>query len=382
MKKKSKISSILGLLTLALLGGVVGFFLGKMGNIGAESTVPTWLKLVIFTLLIPAFLAVIAWHEGGHAIAGIKMGFDFKMYVVGPFLWEKESTGWRFKWNKNVNVAGGLVLCLPTDSVNLNNRFTVFVAGGPVASLILVALAYPIYSSFFKYNPTNSWLIEIVGSFFLFLALISFVIFFATIIPLQMGGFYTDGARILRLQKGGDIAKFETLLLKLTADTTSGVRPKMYNINELEEIQVIAKRLDEPFGVYLHSFFHQAAFDKGEIEKAEKHLLDYINEAENIPEGIRYMVWLDAAFFYAYAKKDLNEAEKYWQQFKPAAMISKAQISATEAALSVLKKDKAPALLQIQAAIKELPNMIDQGVATALKDKLIILNQAVSDLGD
>jgi hypothetical protein len=380
MKQKSKMAKVLGLITFAALGGVIGFFIGKMGAVGSESTVPLGLKLATFILIIPAFFIVVAWHEGGHAIAGVKMGFDFKMYVVGPFLWEKESTGWRFKWNKNVNTAGGLVLCLPTDSVNLNNRFTVFAAGGPVASLLLVALAYPIYALFFKENPTNNWGIEVVGSFFLFLAMLSLFIFLITAIPLRMGGFYTDGARVLRLQKGGDTARFESLILKLTADTTSGIRPKMYNINELEEAQTIAKRLNEPFGVYIHGIFHQAAFDNGDIEKAEKHLLDYISEAENIPDGIRNMVWLDAAFFYAYGKNNLAEAEKYWQQFKPAAMISKAQIFATEAALSVLKKDKETALLKLDAAEKELPNMIDQGVAKALKDKLMILIHVASDL--
>jgi len=38
------------------------------------------------------------------------------MYVIGPFLWAKEQNNWLFKWNKNVNTAGGLVICLPTDT--------------------------------------------------------------------------------------------------------------------------------------------------------------------------------------------------------------------------------------------------------------------------
>ena len=127
----------------------------------------------------------------------------------------------------------------------------------------------------------------------------------------------TDGARILRLQRGGDTARFEYLILKLTVSTSSGVRPKLLNINELEEALAVAKRLNEPFGVYLHGFLHQVAFDNDDVAAAEKHLLDYINEAENIPEGIRNMVWLDAAFFYAYGKKDLEAAARFWQQFEP-----------------------------------------------------------------
>lgn len=373
MKQKDGIKKILGLLSLALLGGFVGAFIGKMGFGASESTIPLSVILASITLIIPAYLLVIAWHEGGHAVAGIKMGFDFKMYIVGPFMWEKQSTGWHFKWNKNVNTAGGLVLCLPTDAVNLSNRYTVFVAGGPFASLLLTFLAYAIYQLIFRDNPTNNGGIELLGSFFSITALLSLFIFFATAIPLRMGGFYTDGARILRLQQGGDVSKFESLMLKLISDTSSGVRPKLLNINELEEIKALAKQLNEPFGVYIHGICHQAAFDNGDIEKAEQYLLDYINEAENIPEGIRNMVWLDAAFFYAYEKKDLTVAENFWQQYKPSAMIPKAQIFATEAAISFLKNDRETALLKSNDALKELPNMIDKGVSIALKDKLNIL---------
>jgi hypothetical protein len=373
MKQKDTFKKILGLLSLALLGGFVGAFIGKMSFGASESTIPLSVKLASIALIIPAFLLVIAWHEGGHAVAGIKMGFDFKMYVVGPFMWEKQSTGWHFKWNKNVNTAGGLVLCLPTDVVNLSNRFTVFAAGGPFASLLLTFLTYAIYQLIFRDNPTNNVSIELLGSFFSITALLSLFIFFATAIPLRMGGFYTDGARILRLQKGGDVSRFESLMLKFITDTSSGVRPKLLNINELEEIKALAKQLNEPFGVYIHGICHQVAFDNGDIEKAEQYLLDYINEAENIPEGIRNMVWLDAAFFYAYEKKDLVEAEKFWQQYKPSPMIPKAQIFATEATMSFLKGDIETTRLKGDAALKEIPNMIDRGVSIALRDKIDIL---------
>ena len=85
------------------------------------------------------------------------------------------------------------------------------------------------------------------------------------------------------------------------------------------------------------------------------------------------MVWLDAAFFYAYEKKDLIAADKFWQQYKPAAMIPKAQVFATEAAISFLKKDWETAHLKSNAALKELPDMIDKGVSIALKDKINML---------
>ena len=373
MKQKNNTTKVLRLLGFAVFGGFLGYMLGRMGGSALPaSTLSLGAKLAALILIIPAFLVVVAWHEGGHAVAGIGVGFDFKLYVVGPFMWEKQSSGWQFKWNKNINTAGGLVLCLPVDSDHLIRRFSVFAAGGPIASLILTFLAYGSYAVLPKSNAG----LEILGLFFLLTALMSIVIFFVTSIPLHVGGFYTDGARILRLQKGGDVARFEILMLKIIADTTSGVRPKLLKIKEIEEAQVIAERLNEPFKVYLHSFLYQAAFDNNEVEEAEKHLLNYLNEAENIPEGIRNGVWLEAAFFYAYAKKDLAKAEAFWQQYRPAPLIPKAQILATETALAFLKNDSETALSKAEAALQELPNMMDKGVSVALKDKLIALKSA------
>jgi hypothetical protein len=374
MKQKKQTQKVISLLIFTIIGGAVGYAIGKMAATGAPtSDVPAWVKISMIGLLIPAFLVAIGIHEGGHAVAGVNVGFDFKMYVVGPFMWEKDTTGWYFKWNKNVNTAGGMVMCLPTDTVDLPRRFSIFAAGGPLASLLLAVVAYGIYVLGFKESTEVDFVKELVGSFFLFTAFLSMFFFFITSIPMHVGGFYTDGARVLRLLRGGDRAQFDSFILKIFTQSSGGVRPKLLNINEIEEALAIGQRINEPFTVYLHSYLYQSALDKGEVEKAEKHLLDYVSEAENIPDGIRNAVWQEAAFFYAYAKKDLAEAEKFWQQFKPTAMISKAQIFATEAAIENLRNNKDVALAKIESAEKEIPNMIDKGVGVALKEKLQIL---------
>ncbi len=366
MKQKSNLKKLFAISALFVIGGFAGFLFGKFGIPKSTTPIPLSIKVAVFSSIIPIFFFVIAWHEGGHAIAGIRVGFDFRMYVVGPFMWEKQNFGWQFKWNKNVNMAGGLVLCLPKNSENLSTKFSIFAAAGPISSLILAVFAYVGY----KYFDTNSSGINIPKVILLITAFISLLIFIMTSIPLHVGGFYTDGARVLRLQKGGEIARFEILMLKTIAETSSGTRPKMLNTNELEEILVIAKRINDPFGVYIHGILHQAAFDNGELEKAEKHLQNYINEAENIPDGIRNMVWLDAAFFYAFAKKDLEKSEYFWAKFKPAPMIPKSQILATEASLSFLKNEPEITHLKIEEALKQIPNMIDKGMGFALKEKL------------
>ena len=47
------------------------------------------------------------------------------------------------------------------------------------------------------------------------------------------------------------------------------------------------------------------------LKAAEQHLKNYLNKIDEIPAGMRNMVWIDAAFFYSFAKLDLLIAEKY-----------------------------------------------------------------------
>ncbi|MES2517734.1 MAG: M50 family metallopeptidase [Bacteroidota bacterium] len=375
MKQKNKVSKLLTVLTLALIGGFVGYFIGKM--FGGGMTKSEISPIILFVIIMLVSLLVIAWHEAGHAFAGMRVGFDFRMYVVGPFLWERQNGRWEFRWNKDINKAGGLVLCLPKDSVDLSRRFSILAAAGPISSLLLSIVAYGLYWFLFR-NNANHFTGFIVGKYiFISTALMSLLIFIVTAIPSKMGGLYSDGARVLRFQRGGDTARFEILMMKIIAETTSGTRPKLLRTDELEEVLEIAKRQNEPFGVYTHSFLYQNAFDNGDVEKAEKHLLDYIAEAENIPEGFRNMVWLDAAFFYAYTQRNYTVAEEYWHQFKPSSIIPKAQILATEASLSFLKKDFLTALSKIELATKELPNMLDKGLSIALNEKLMLLKTEI-----
>lgn len=129
---------------LALAGAGVGFMAAKLGMDSAKSgDLSSVIAIVLFFL--PVFFLVVGFHEAGHAIAGRWVSFDFRMYVVGPFMWDKEEAGWKFKWNKNVNLSGGMVICLPTTSENLANRFSIYALGGPAASLVLTLLTFVIH---------------------------------------------------------------------------------------------------------------------------------------------------------------------------------------------------------------------------------------------
>lgn len=362
-----------------LLIGFMGFGVGKLMGVILPKSGPLLplvgltlgAKLLLFASILPAILFVLAWHEAGHALAGVMVGFDFKMYVVGPFLWEKQAGKWVFKWNKKVNAAGGMVICLPQSEDNIATKFAWYAAAGPIASLLLAVLAAVI--GFYVLPPFDQIGSLAVGAikFFLFVvALFSALIFLVTSIPMHMGGFYSDGARVMRLLSGGDKAKFDVFILKMTAKLASKTRPKDLAIKEIEEARILGARLKEPFAVYLDGYLHHAAFDSGQYDEAERYLQDYIAQAEKIPQGIREVVWLDAAFFYAYAQKDIEKAVEYLGRFRPSAIIPKAYQYAAEAAVAHLKNDRETFTLKKDAALRELPNMMDQGLAAATRERM------------
>lgn len=368
--KKGKVSVGTVLIMIAFAAG--GYFAARFGISAAQEWPPAKLATLVI-MLIPAFLLVIAAHEAGHAIAGHWVKFDFRMYVVGPFMWEKEESGWKFKWNKNVNVSGGMVICLPTNSEDLGNRFAIYAIGGPVASLVFAGINGGLYLGLSLIE--DSLVLTTLASVFGLMAFLSALIFLATIIPLQASGFSSDGARVLRLLRKGDTSRFETLLLKIISSSTAGTRPSKLDMQELEEAQELASRLNAPMGIYLNSYFYQAALDRGDFAQAERHLQNYILVVDDIPEGIRGAVWLDAAFFYAFAKRDLGTATLHWERFKPSAILPKSQVEAAEAAMHFLRQEYTKSITKIDSALKGIPNMIDQGVGIALSERLSELRQ-------
>ncbi len=368
MKKKSKVTRIISVGILMVLGGATGYF-GAVAGGKMATTVPAPVMIALAVLFIPSFFFVIAVHEGGHAWAGVRMNFDFRTYVVGPFLWDKQPGGWKFMWNRNINTSGGLVVCIPRGTDDLARRFSFYAAGGPLASLTLVMVAGGIYFM------SRAWAGQsIAAQIFVYawgmIAFLSAAIFIVTSIPLHAGGFSSDGARVLRFLRGGDTARFEVLMLKLVSSSMAGIRPAQLNVEELREAKELGARLDAPMAVYINYFLYQSALDRNETEEAEHHLQEYLQLAEEVPQGMREGVWLEAAFYYAVVRKDLNKAEEYLRLYKPSALLPVAVEYATRAAIAHLKNEKAEFHSWLAKAEQALPNMMDRGAMRVVRERM------------
>lgn len=370
-QQKTKIFRIAGIALLMVIGGAAGYW-GASTGMRAAAELPGAVVVVIAIFFIPACFLVIGFHEAGHAVAGIAMNFDFRMYVVGPLLWDKEETGWKFKWNKNVNTFGGLVICIPPPSPDLSKRFSVYAAGGPLASFLLAAFTFGVHHALLLMFQPGSGLTVIINLLYI-ISIVSAIVGFITLIPIHSGGFSSDGARMLRLWRGGDSARFEIMLLKIISTSMAGTRPSHYKLDELQEAQSLATKIDAPMGVYLQYYLFYHAFDCQDFERAEQHLARYLEQIEAIPEGVRGSVWVDAAFFYALVKKNEARAVEYLQRYKPSALIPRAMVLATEAGVANLRDDQEKTNRLVQQALAEIPNMIDRGVGIFLREKLLSL---------
>lgn len=362
-KKQQKMAQTI---IMMIVGAGVGFLSARAGLEWASS-MPSVYLLVVALLFIPIFFLVIGVHEAGHAVAGLLVRFDLRMYVVGPLMWEKQDSVWNFKWNKNVNLSGGLVICLPTSTENLASRFSLYALGGPFASLLLAGSAYLANQWVLSISSGADTTTHLAAALFGVASFLSITVFAVTMIPIHTGGFYTDGARALRFLRGGDTSRFETLLMKIVTSSSAGQLPRR---EEIREALTTGEKLNAPMKVYLHFYLYQVCFHENNFDEAETHLKNYLHEVDSIPAGMRGSVFLDATMFYAIARRDLPQAEFYWNQYQPSAIIPKAQVLTAEAAILSLRDERSNLVDKVELALQALPAMLDRGTASVYREKL------------
>jgi hypothetical protein len=363
-------------LLFGAVGAGLGYAVGHWLGAGTESPGPglAWPDLLaMLPALLLALWVTLALHELGHVLAGLAVGFEFRLFVVGPLMLEREAGRFRFKWNRNLNTAGGLALCLPQGQHRLAQRFSWFAAGGPLASLVWAGLAAGL---FLAARPVlaEHGLGLAVATFLVTSALCSPLIFLVTIIPMHVGGFDTDGARILNLWRRSPKATLDLVLLQSSVHLMTGTRPR--DLDPAPLVAALDLPTAGPFKGYLHSFLHYHYLDRGVLGPAAEQLARFADYLPGIPRGYQAAVWLDRAYFAARHEGDAAAARQHLAQAEIGAAITPSKVLRAEAALALAEGDHDLAIDKAQQALAQLPKSMEKGTALAEREWLEGIVQA------
>ncbi len=364
--KKGPLRIVVMFLVPGLIGAAVGaaavrYFpalLPMMEFSGAQKA-----ALVAAVLLVVPL--VIAVHEAGHLLGGRLAGFRALVLLVGPFRLERTGGGVRAALNRNAALAGGLAVSVPEDTHDLRRRTMLMIAGGPGASLLTGAAALALRAPLgLAGSPPGAGFGHVLASVGLVVfGLVSLAIGLVTLIPRNSGGFYTDGARLLRLLRSGPDTDREVAIHTLMALSMGGRRPREWDPQLVAQANSLADAT--PFEVVGRQVAAAWAMDRGDLDEARRHL-DAALELEEVlsPVG-RPALLLQAAGFAAAHDGDAARARVLFERAGAGLMVPEHQRLLVEAAMCLAEGDAERAGALLDGAEARLDRALDRGGALA-----------------
>jgi len=368
-KKKSVLKKILGAIFIGALLGLsmsIGFFIGDVVITPVDLGLTGLQKGVLLAGIFVLLPVAIAIHEGGHLLGGKLAGFQFALFVVGPLMILRQGDGIKFKLNKSFATYGGLAASFPTSTVNLRRGMLMLVAGGPLTSL-LTGLVFLALGLFVFPLPESTESLSFLGLFgriaLFFMALVSVVIAFVTMIPGKTGGFMTDGARLRLLAKGGPASDRELAVWQVTTTSMSGTRPSKWPTDALESAIMLQ---DESIFEYVsRTLAYTHAMDAKDYPQAHQHLRRALSLWNKIPASLQPSIAMEAAYFEAIARQDARRARAWLDKAVQSPFIDQTTKHRSESAVLIAEGMHEEAKEKLGEAENALSAILDAGMATA-----------------
>jgi hypothetical protein len=265
--------------------------------------------LIRIAFLVPVVAITIMVHELGHAAGAVATGLKIFSFVLGPFDWRILDGRWAFAISvKGMASAGGSVGVAskePNESCWLR---TCVAAAGPTANLLVGAIAF--------------WLaIEARGSryeaywgFFGELATLGISTFILNLIPIRVGGMYSDGARIYQLWAPGFWSDYWRVQAQVSSSIVTGIRPRDYDLGSIERL---ALRETAPLNLLLCRLYaFEYYFDCSEFA-ASRHALELAALAANQAEDqLTPEICAEFVCFLAYLTRDADAVKSWWRRLE------------------------------------------------------------------
>ena len=154
-KKKKKLSllPILFVLVCLLIGGGMGYLVGRLtGEHGlvhhmTEGSIGSFLGnylLLIVLMVVTVYLQLIL-HEGGHLAAGLVSGYRFVSFRIGSLMLKRTGEGYEWKRLSLAGTGGQCLMSPPEPAEDGSFPFVLYNLGGSLANLITGAAAFVLF---------------------------------------------------------------------------------------------------------------------------------------------------------------------------------------------------------------------------------------------
>lgn len=348
----------------AAVGALAGYGIGGILKSAGTKYHPEWWTLLF--LPITALLAL-ALHEAGHVAGGWISGFRFYMYVVGPLRIQRDGNRLKFMFNPVRALWGGLAACAPQrlDS-NLRGHMLNYTAGGPLFSWLGATALLPAMAA----RQTNENLSFILLEFGLLSALIGIT----TLIPMQLSGFNSDGARLWMLLRNQPEGRRWTALAAV-AGLAMAERPKHW---PAELLEMLGEGLDPaPDSVFTCLLRHHWHLDRGEWAAAGLWLDRGVANIDSLAQATRGGLLMAAAYFEARHRGNTALAREYFELASKPGLHNREDQHITSAAVLIAEGRRQEAHAELELAKRALESK-PAPVATALREDIENLRAAIA----
>ncbi len=252
--------------------------------------------IAVVAVFLVFSLICVGVHEMGHALAALVLSYHVHFVVVGPIGYRPAARKFCYVYRWDSGDFGGYVFATPASNDGYRQREAIFVAGGPMASLVFAAIVYS------AAGVTGSHTHVVLAS----LAMMSFAIGALSLVPfVGSRDSPSDGALLVQLMRGAvptDEALRSSQLWGLYTDELS---PKEWDARVVSQIE--SGPVSPRYEALRNYMLLKRYLAVGEFLKG-KALLDAV---ETIESDCHPSFLVEHAFLTALLEQDAARAEAY-----------------------------------------------------------------------
>ena len=284
--------------------------IGSLLVVGGSNLRYLALALLLFFL---AFYTAILIHELGHLIAGLRLGYRFKIFAVGMIHVYQDGDQLRFSWRRLAWQPANLLgfTLFEIDYADFRRRLGWLVAAGPLANVLLAVISglfslrangFPSYELYLN-NPL-SWILSE------FNALLFWVSIFLLAMSLYPSAWVsTDGHKLLRLWRSGAILERFKAQMQIASAVLHGIRPRDW---PLAWIAALTEAQDDTADTAnAHTLAYRWALDRGDERQAEEFLTTAVKLRSVVSPQDRINLLIEAAYVEARYHANANNANQW-----------------------------------------------------------------------